>query len=800
MQGKTGKRRHGLWKWGIPLLVVLLLALSPIGEGTTGLAEGQVFPPLPVKPQVPTLPGNLSMSPNQTYKEVFNNCDAQISKNTPASGTCRSAEPPLNAGDCLMNSPACLDSTSSVTHLIAYPGRPKILDRAGSTVVIKNEAFAFSALIMARDQATLEKTLKNIEIQALVGGQWTSRRSLAKGDYSTLTNLRHYYFSDCGKALATFKKEFALFEKLDTLAHAAVSVSLPATGPRPFPESLIEAVPGPSHGDVSTLSPGNEELLQEMADQAMKKAVGDLEAAAQQPSCPDKPLPYFWTLVFVRYTPELGDTRVRLLAKTMGNREVALTDVFKVYSAVAAGFDLPARDGNRDYTFQVYAAGELSLAANAATLVYRERDAAAEHRSAATLASSSTTATINGRLVKQVTASGRLPFTRSFWDETTQRDVVQTVTQPGDASPLVISGGATVTTRMEIRTGNETFATTDGNFTMPSPLTFALFGDSFASGQGSPFLSSSEGPWLSDDCHRSRLSGQYRAINRFIKNLNKATDYLFIACEGATIQDVYRQAQKEDHNPDGTTSGTVKQNKPQIDLVKDWLDANRYSHLNVAVMGIGGNNVGFANAIKKSLVGISELVVDAWFTGTNDPALRAIVDAGFARINGSGEGSYRQLDAALKNTLRVTDVILFGYPDITHDASGAICHTDCSEPPPEIPVPNIIPHSINAAEMAYGDTILTRLTAAVRSAGNLPGWHYVDIFNATHNHGGICTCQNIYFTTWTVATTPTRISSACKKGVGAIPNGGSCSFHPNPLGYEQYIAPILQQLNALHGN
>jgi hypothetical protein len=225
-----------------------------------------------------------------------------------------------------------------------------------------------------------------------------------------------------------------------------------------------------------------------------------------------------------------------------------------------------------------------------------------------------------------------------------------------------------------------------------------------------------------------------------------------------------------------------------------------YSRLNVAVLGVGGDNTGFADAIQKSIVGYAG--VDAWFTGTDDPALRANIDAGFNRINGSGAGSYKELDTALKTKLNVADVVIYGYPDVTHNSDGTVCKTDCSDPPPGVPMNNVVPNTINERELAFGDTILTRLTQAASSAGSLPRWRYADnpdILTATRNHG-ICNCGDIFYTTWTVATTPGPVYFACLKGVGAVPNGGSCSFHPNPRGYEHYITSILNQLNALHGN
>jgi hypothetical protein len=122
---------------------------------------------------------------NDAYKDVFNECDKQVARSKPAAGQCGTAEPRLTAGDCLMSETSCRDPLSAVTHLIGHPDRTKILDQAGNTVIIKNEAFALSALVMARDQATLEDVLRNTEIQGLVGNQWVTRRPLRETEHAS---------------------------------------------------------------------------------------------------------------------------------------------------------------------------------------------------------------------------------------------------------------------------------------------------------------------------------------------------------------------------------------------------------------------------------------------------------------------------------------------------------------------------------------------------------------------------------------------------------------------------------------
>jgi len=538
-----------------------------------------------------------------------------------------------------------------------------------------------------------------------------------------------------------------------------------------------------------------------MLDAAIEKSVKDLNAVTEnRPSCPAKTLPYYWTMVVVRYSPELNETQIRLHVNSdlTGKKDFALTKAFKVYLAASQPHAMPTKDGDREFSFEVFASGDVSFGASGQASVVYDQDtlSSTAHRASASV-TTPIEVIINSRSVKRWRAAGRFPFTKSFWDDVRSRDVSQTVSQQGDLNPIAIKGDARVAYRMEVGTSPTAFVSGSATFTMPPPLTFALLGDSYSAGQGAPILSKLEGPWLDDDCHRSRSSGQYIAVNQFIKASNKACDYLFKACEGAVIQDVIDQAQRTKHEPDGTTHGDLKQSKAQVDLVRDWMTEKGYSHLNVALFGIGGNNSGFEPAIEAAIIGWEPFGEYGWKDGTDNQKLRSQVDAGFAYINGAN--GYKRIDTVMRDRLKVGDIIIFGYPDVTHNSDGTICKTDCSDPPEGSTSTNIVPHSISAEELGYGDTVMSRLTAAVGLAGKLPGWHYVDIFHATKNRG-ICACQNICLTTWTVATTPGPVNFACVRGKGAMINGASCSFHPNGRGYQLYVAPILAQLVSLYGN
>lgn len=757
--------------------------------------------------------GNVAGTQAEVFTETDNSCDTQIRESNPLTARCKRAVPPLDSADCLASADFCINQRSFTTPLIVYPGRAQVLDNSNNVVLVRGEAFAVTALVFAKDKLELEELVRSMQIQASIGGEWIRKRYLSPTEFGELSNLRHYYFLDCDQARGQFWRDWDFANKVNALVNGAgPGPHMAPDDPRPAPESLLGTIPldpTPSTGNLPSAPGADERFLQEWARRANEKAAGNnfVPPSSSGSECPDKTLPYYWTTISFQYSPELGETRLRLYTESpiKGRKSYPFPETnFKVYRVAASGFDMPAKNGNRDFSFQIFASSD-SGDILAASVVYNENTLSATHRTAANIDSTASEKTINGRSIKRTTARGRFPFKKDYWDDVALADVSQTAFQARDETPIAIKSGATVAYRMEVGASAESmqallFASNAGILTMPAPLTFALLGDSFAAGQGAPFFSQSEGPWLNDDCHRSRHSGQYRALNQFIKESNKACDYIFAACEGATMQDLYLQKQRVNHNPDGTTYGELKQQRTQIGLVKKWMDDKHYAHLDAALFSIGGNNVGFAGSITAAITGA--VLIDAWFTGTDDADMREVVDEGFTRINGSGTGSYRELHEALKRELQVQEVIICGYPDVTHDSTGSVCDTDCSETLPGSTSVNLIPHTISATELEYGNTIMTRLTDAASSAGALPTWHYANIFDASRNHG-ICVCDEPYFTTWAVAVdSGYPIAFACNEGKGAVhlPAGASCSFHPNPLGYEQYITPIKEQLQLLYGN
>jgi hypothetical protein len=119
------------------------------------------------------------LSSSSVLAETLNDCDKQVLQADPVNGQCNEARSPLNSGDCLGLQDFCVFQQSFMkAHLIPYPKRGKIVDKDGNTVVIRGEAFAFTALFFGKSftalffgksKITLEEVLR---IYANPSVQW----------------------------------------------------------------------------------------------------------------------------------------------------------------------------------------------------------------------------------------------------------------------------------------------------------------------------------------------------------------------------------------------------------------------------------------------------------------------------------------------------------------------------------------------------------------------------------------------------------------------------------------------------
>ena len=138
-------------------------------------------------------------------------------------------------------------------------------------------------------------------------------------------------------------------------------------------------------------------------------------------------------------------------------------------------------------------------------------------------------------------------------------------------------------------------------FRMPDKLTIVNFGDSYASGEGAPYASGPKWGSSGEQCHRSSNSGQAKAVRAYkTAHPESAIAFLNVACSGAGVRDGITGSQKK--------KGFFEQEdfptrvKPQYEQARRWLDDNSFEQLNIAIVSIGGNDIGFGPLVTTFLI------------------------------------------------------------------------------------------------------------------------------------------------------------------------------------------------------
>ncbi|HEX6333025.1 MAG TPA: hypothetical protein VFZ78_02295 [Flavisolibacter sp.] len=152
------------------------------------------------------------------------------------------------------------------------------------------------------------------------------------------------------------------------------------------------------------------------------------------------------------------------------------------------------------------------------------------------------------------------------------------------------------------------------SFPMPDPITIGIVGDSYVAGEGAPLVTARTAGgavlaglqtlsgadqalmWNDNDpstttdipCHRSINSGHAQAVAQLRLNNRKiAFAAKFAACSGAKTGDLMSRQQVAN----GVTVPI------QFDVIQNWLTSKGFAGLDILVMGIGGNDVGFADLV-----------------------------------------------------------------------------------------------------------------------------------------------------------------------------------------------------------
>ncbi|MEW6583293.1 MAG: hypothetical protein AB1416_11095 [Actinomycetota bacterium] len=330
----------------------------------------------------------------------------------------------------------------------------------------------------------------------------------------------------------------------------------------------------------------------------------------------------------------------------------------------------------------------------------------------------------------------------------------------------------------------------------------ASIGDSYAAGEGTPIRAGSfnaegilqsggsEEAWggfaglgstydfagdtAADLCHRSRNAGAAVAA-KTLQDRYPGIHVVFrsFACSGATIPSgligPYGGA-------DAALAVSRPDQLPQIQQLDSFIAGRANRNLDALVVGIGGNDLGFAGIVAMCLLPHERAAVLGAGLGTvvsfalggpilgysfapTAAILGGIAGNALAGCDGWGiettvldvlipnvQDAYADLDQAIGGTragpanvrLRFTpdEVYLTEYPDPTHDENGAFC--DGTGFPDGEVYANI---TRDEARWVFEEA-LARINAAVRDGATAQGWTYVGgIQNAFRRHG-VCSTSS----------------------------------------------------------
>lgn len=308
-------------------------------------------------------------------------------------------------------------------------------------------------------------------------------------------------------------------------------------------------------------------------------------------------------------------------------------------------------------------------------------------------------------------------------------------------------------------------------FRMPDPLTIVNFGDSYASGEGAPYSSGKKWGSSGDQCHRSGNSGQAKAVKAYKKgHAETAIAFLNVACSGAKVLDGITRSQEkrgfledEDFPP-----GVVK---PQYKQAKEWLEKNHYEQLNIAIVSIGGNDIGFGPLVTKFLIMPGNLA------DQNDAGARSARKTVARKIRENIPANYDELRNRFDEHFDYDRVLVTAYPDPTRDKQGQPCgkpftiYGVCWGP---------VEALNNQDEFKFAVAgILTPMNNTIKEkVRSFPRWVFLDGTVAKAQQHGLCNCDVPYFNT---------IGASL-----AEQQDPSGTMHPNRLGHEKIYLPVVR--------
>ena len=272
------------------------------------------------------------------------------------------------------------------------------------------------------------------------------------------------------------------------------------------------------------------------------------------------------------------------------------------------------------------------------------------------------------------------------------------------------------------------------------PIRVAALGDSYSSGEGAR---QSGGTYLEGTDDLAGGNGCRRASTAFgprIADSYDEPDLLFVACSGATVDDVLEGGQHEAQ-------------PRQIDSLRDFAAVDP---VDFVVLSIGGNDVG--QAVLGDGKGFGAILEACVLPNRCQPRFRDSIPAALPVVE---RRITRTVDALQEVVGSDKPIYLFGYPQIFPGRSDPTCNALLT---------------FNGGEREFIRSQWTTLNETVRSAAVDAGATYVDVENAFNDH---LICSGRPYAHGVILKTSGLVDDQIGNEIQAEPD----TFHPTPSGH-----------------
>lgn len=299
----------------------------------------------------------------------------------------------------------------------------------------------------------------------------------------------------------------------------------------------------------------------------------------------------------------------------------------------------------------------------------------------------------------------------------------------------------------------------------PTQLTIVSIGDSYASGEGNPnSFSNGVAHWSSVPCHRSVNNGRRMASDRINDMAGASTTFVDFSCAGAQIDAglIGSMTSVAPQTPGATITS-------QIDRVATWQSQHNNQKIDILLISIGGNDVGFGSVVKDCMLPSN------CTTGT---AVTTAID----RIQNFLPDALGRLDTQIRQRLNVGKIYITEYSNPFLEEDGSFCGDFDDFFTPSGDLLGIAMRFISSQESQFlHNHFLGPLNNTLKTfAGQHTGWRFVAGVHDTFGPHGFCNGAD---QRWINTLGDSFVRQGDHKGVA----------HPNTTGHKAYADSIIAQ-------